>query len=239
MLSSILFWIGTIIYSLFGGIVNHWRGGFKPPILRHIPGSRYWTVAYYTIPIAIFMPWTWWLILYILVWYIVTWDGVRRGWGSYFDMGTYEHGWKADREVGWIDWFLYKTFGPMWIPNHWNSVVSVEQLEELKKRYDLRMSPTGDVRPYSWRVSRDFVGMGLRGLHYTIPWAAMLAVAVYLGWLDGWWRVYLLAPLGLCMAPLYWVNYQIDSEKWFWSRAEVTWGMFTSLILILAVGLNL
>lgn len=78
------------------------------------------------------------------------------GWGSYMEMGQNANSWNDDQENRAIDWILLKIFGPEW------------GFGEIT-RFDVVHSPTGEVRPEVWRMSRDFFGMVLRGSFILLP----------------------------------------------------------------------
>lgn len=182
----------AIPYAVLGAILNHWRGGHKYPLLRHLPGSRYWLAGYYTIPAVVMVPLSLWAIPFVIVWFAASWDGIRRGWGAYFDLGTWP---TQPDEIWWIDHVI---------------------------------SPL-----HRWPVVRDTIGMSLRGLHYTVPWALLLVIAVYLGWAE-YWQAIAMAPVGLLMGPSYCIGHHVE---WIRQRGfgEVTWGATVAVALWLIV----
>ena len=95
-----------------------------------------------------------------------------QGWGQYFDMGTTEHYYVDHREVAWVDWVLFKLYGPLWIPAN---------IPHSDTYYDLIPSPTGEIRPFGWRRKRDFTGMILRHLASLVIFGS---IEVYRAYLD-------------------------------------------------------
>lgn len=231
-LDVLLLIIGCVLlYGVIGAILNRWRGGGKYPILRHIPFARYWVSGYYTIPIIVAIGVTDpWVILIGVIWFGLCYDSVRRGWGSYFDLGTWSLDWKDSPEVRWIDWVLFRLFGAKWIPDDWNQVVSDKAHAELIQRRDIVDGPYGQARPYSWRFWRDFTGMTLRGLHYSVPQAIMVGVLTALGWSGvSYLQAGLLAPIGLGMGVMYYLGWRYLPQHGF---GEITWGtMYATLLM--------
>ncbi len=134
-----------------------------------------------------------------------------NGWGSYFDNGRWEFEYNDKPEVPWIDWILYLAFGAKWNPEQSTKPNRDKISWDIAEHGlpfpfalgflppDLVTSPTGDIRPFSWRKKRDTVGMFLRQLHATplfifnawffgnpliiagvIPFAVAVAAAYYI-----------------------------------------------------------
>ena len=77
------------------------------------------------------------------------------GWGPYYDIGVNSNNYSSHRCILPIDYILYLIYGPIWIPT--NPDVTADPIA-----FDLIESPTGNVRPYSWRRARDRLGLMLR-----------------------------------------------------------------------------
>lgn len=199
-----------------GGYLNRWRGGGEqllPQTHRFIKISI--LGLWYTVPFILITQNP--LILFY-IWICTSWISHIRGWGDYFDIG------RSDKNYGnsenlWIDYILYKLFGPKWIPKE-------DYL--VKNRFDRIPSPTGKVRPNKWRYIRDLMGMRLRGLYYSLPLSFVLI-----------WHIssfyILLAPLGLWLGSIYDLGWKININKISWNNgiaiAEFMWGAFWTLTL--------
>lgn len=199
-----------------GGYLNRWRGGGEQLLpdttrLIKIPVIG----LYYALP---FLLVTQDLTILFYIWICTSWVSHLRGWGDYFDIGRSNKNY-GNSENLWIDYILYKIYGPKWIPK--------EDLLAIT-RFDRIPSPTEKVRNYIWRYKRDLLGMSLRGLYYSLPLSFILI-----------WHInplyIFLAPLGLLLGPVYglgWKN-KINIESWDHGIAisEFIWGSLWTLIL--------
>lgn len=162
-----------------------------------------------------------------------------QGWGEYFDIGTWVQYYKGHREVLWVDWILFKLFGPEWIPN--NPAVTPDNPD-----FDLIPSPTGDVNPYEWRRNRDTVGMGLRHLMSICIFGSLGLIGHYfmgVAWLQAGLVIGLTIPFAVGTALLYryfmrtgvtWPTnpvYRIDQPT---GRAEGATGTLLHLLIAIA-----
>ena len=91
-------------------------------------------------------------------------------WGTYYNMGTNNLYYQNHRGILWIDWILYKLFGPEWIP--------VNAVDSDPVDFDLVSSSTGGPNTYDWLRKRSMVGMALR-MFYSIILFALIGFVKY------------------------------------------------------------
>jgi hypothetical protein len=144
--------------------------------------------------------------------------GLLPGWGAYFDLGHTERGYVDHREVLWIDWVLYKIYGPIWWPTQLGEMSAFEKDEGLEiafDAFDLDPSPTGRIRPFEWRAKRDFTGMCLRGLHFYIPTCLVIFAQLHVCADINFYQVLYIIPCGLLFGPIYKVSQHIKLGCFF------------------------
>lgn len=181
---SSIFLISSLLYIIAGGITYFQRGGGIFDInswlkSKGLPGVRnLLIVGILELPIITMV----YLILngvdiihaasisYAFgIGYVLAW---MQGWGSYFDTGSYTEEYNNHREILWIDYVLYRIFGALWIPTYAQG--------HIKETWDLKPSPSGELRPVEWRWKRDTVGMILRGIHGGVILLSVIGIGMWL-----------------------------------------------------------
>lgn len=231
----------SILLVLWFGLLNRHRGGGPPQInklIKKLTGFKPRSLI--VASILMVMPS---VFLYLLslgfasltASYLASLTGLTfllwgmSGWGSYMEMGLNPNGYKDKVEVSWIDWVLYLIFGPKWIPDS-DTVTQPRKLHFEAKHLlsvipinfgfiapDVIKSPTGDVRPKSWRAKRDWVGMMLRGAH------AIWFFVLVSWWFNKWWLMLGLLPFCVIFGTIYQVCYSdwftnLTSKLPFWGK---------------------
>lgn len=228
---------------LASAVMNKVRGGwgeFNALLPFRLP-YRFTASFFICLPLF-FMYETWYYGLALVVGMaLVTWAaGFSYGWGSYFTIGRNPHSWGDDYEVPFIDKLLYKVFGPVWRPSNYKDLTTPDRIHNAETRYDVVESPTGEVRPMSWRFRRDLTGMTLRGWMFSIPWGIILALLFWNPWF------LLLVPVGLLMGPIYALSWVTPDFHFILSKmrtgpeiGEVFWGGFCAAVMVVTALLYL
>jgi len=83
---------------------------------------------------------------------------------------------------------------------------------KLEKRFNIEMSPTGEVKPYSWRVKYERFAMNIRGLNITI-FAPLVFLFHIKQWQFNFWPLLLIMPTGYLFGYIYELGWKINLEK--------------------------
>lgn len=187
------------VFLIYMSISNRWRGGF-PEKPDWLPGRLLlWSGVLNTIVIFVISAAFGLSVMISGVFALAVFAGYMAGfspgWGSYYDIGTNAGSFRDSSEVKVIDWILCKLHGPQWIPSGFDPAMYI--------RFDNVVSPTGDVRPYSWRIQRDFTGMCLRGLLAGIGMTFVPAIVLGLMGVPDAWYLMVMSPFWMWMGPIY------------------------------------
>jgi hypothetical protein len=178
--------MSTILLSiLLGSLINRFRGGW-PDKPSWMPGhTRLWAALFAFI--ALYFVSGPLIASIIASLYLL---GSVWGWASYMNCGGNPHTWSDNPVVDWIDSTLLSLYGPEWYPTGGKADPVM-----LASGYVVE-SPTGEIRPFSWRRKRECTGMALRGLMY-LPMFLVIPVLMH-SWIA------LPVALGLVLfAPIY------------------------------------
>lgn len=199
------------ILIILGGITNRIRGGWLGEI---IPGGTQVIRILYSIFLTSIICFST-NLLYIFPFVcilMVSFFTILFGWGSYFDMGRNNLGYKDNPEFLPSDISIRLIMGKDWIPNT-DTITKENWLREK--------SPTGMIRSYKWRVFRDLIGMSIRGLAITIP------IGLIYFYFSGIFSLYFMIS-GILMSLIYLISWHIPSSiKHFETGpeiAEIIWG---------------
>lgn len=171
-----LFIVSSLIYIALGGALYMIRGGgfgdqysdIATWLKNHnLPSIRnVFIVGLFLMPLVT-LPYL--LLNGVHGWYLVSMLGALAagyvgtlvwGWSQYYSMGTNTTYYQNHNCIAWIDWVLFKLYGPMWIPT---GAVNPDPVG-----YDLIPSPTGAPNSYSWLRTRSITGMALRMVYSII-----------------------------------------------------------------------
>ena len=175
------------------------------------------------------------MITAIIIGYILT---LVSGWGAYYSMGNNPHYYVDHSEVAWIDWVLYKLYGPMWIP------AGVTNADPVS--YDLIPSPTGGPNDPEWLHKRALTGMILRFTH-SIALFGLIAAVRYFMMHDASGALIAVAMVIPSMAVGFIYDYFVTAETlatessnpWRFEqpigKSEVATGVWLSILIAIAV----
>lgn len=240
MTQQIILLIQFFSLTISGGFLNRWRGGWQISWLK-ITNHQFKRVLVCFVPtISLLLPfhgmihWWLWPICYLSFFII----GILPGWGSWFFIGRSEDAWKHNADAIWAEWISYLVYGPKWIPS--NHGLSPEELKKLTDRFNIIMSPTGEVRPLEWRIKMEKFAMSIRGLGITIPVALILSIYFYFIKDIILWQTIFIMPVGYLMGFCYSIGFKLDLTKFpSWLSITSNVGEFLTGSLIFGAGIFL
>lgn len=186
--------MGIALSALFGALIHRFRGGW-PDKPSWMPGhARLWAALFvFVIGWPAFGP----LVASLVA--VLYLGGSVFGWHNWMNCGdpaTYRN----NNNVLPIDWAVFKIMGPYWIPVGGSPSGLATDGFAVK-------SPTGSVRPESWRWRAAAIGMSLRGLLY-LPMLLVIPVVLH--------SVVALAPA--LVVALFGPAYCLS--RWVWSKTR-------------------
>jgi hypothetical protein len=221
----------AVIAAIIGGLLNRLRGGWAVDsginithtVLRLIV-SLFSTICLY-VPLWInesfnSVDYRWFLGVWLFCFL-----ALLPGWGSWYSIGRDKNSYQHNRDWILSEWITYKVYGPKWIP--WSALYipsKTKEMWDLKKRFNIIVSPNKKLRPYIWRRDMEYLAMAIRGLNFTIAAPLIFALHMYFEYNYKVYAIALIFPLGYLMAWMYEIGYKFDTSKlpkWMRSNTEL------------------
>lgn len=223
--------IYILLSSVIGGFLNRLRGGLAYDLGFGIPHGIMRIIVSLFSTVCLYFPfwqvhafnsidYIWFTGVFLAAFAI----GIIPGWGSWFKIGRNPNSYKHNRDWILSEYLSYLRYGPKWAifnphkPNHDET--------HFLHRFNIIPSPTGQIRPFKWRVKMERFAMNVRGLNFTVAAPLVFAAHLYFQYDYKLFGLLFLLPTGYLMGYLYEVRYFIKRDLPSWFNGSTQLGEF-------------